>query len=138
MVATWQRATQPVRQDLIVIDRATGERRELTDGDALYAAPAISPDGRSVACIRISFGTPEQAEAAEPVAHRRRLRRSAARIGATLDRWPASITWAPAGDAVFVLADDHGATSVFRLDLATDEATLLAGDGELRRPLPDA
>ncbi|HEY8199456.1 MAG TPA: alpha/beta fold hydrolase, partial [Candidatus Limnocylindrales bacterium] len=138
VVATWMRATQPVRQDLIAIDRATGERRELTDGDALYAAPAISPDGRSVACIRISFGTPDQAEIPtllliDVASGNGRL------IGATLDRWPASITWAPAGDAVFVLADDHGATSVFRIDLATDAVTLLAGDGSYADlcPTPD-
>ncbi len=38
-----------------------------------------------------------------------------------------------------MLADDHGATSVFRLDLATDEVTLLAGDGSYADlcPTPD-
>ena len=61
------------------------------------------------------------------------------RIGAGLDLWPTSVTWAPDGSALFVLADRQGATSVFRLDLATDEVTLLAGDGSYTDlcPTPD-
>ncbi|MFI5292672.1 MAG: alpha/beta fold hydrolase, partial [Candidatus Limnocylindrales bacterium] len=127
VVVTWQRTTRPVRSDLVLIDRASGKRRELTDGDAQYWSPAISPDGRSVACVRVEFGTPDRTEwatlwlidIASGVGRR---------IGASLDRWPASVTWAPDGTALFVLADDHGDTAVFRLDLERDTSTRLAGD----------
>ena len=138
VVATWQRASLPVAQDLIAFDRATGERRELTSGDAFYASPAISPDGRSVACLRTAFGSPDEAEWA--TLWLIDLASGAGReVGKTLDEWPASVTWAPDGEALFVLADHHGATSVFRLDLATDAVTLLAGDGSYGDlcPTPD-
>ena len=138
VVATWQRATMPVRQDLVCIDRATGARRDLTNGDALYSGPAISPDGRSVACLRTTFGRPDEAESttlwlievASGIGHR---------IGASFDLWPTSVTWAPSGDALFVLADRLGATAVFRFDLASDTATLLASDGTYADlcPTPD-
>jgi dipeptidyl aminopeptidase/acylaminoacyl peptidase len=138
VIATWQRATRPVAQDLVAFDRATGERRELTTGDAYYASPAISPDGGSVACLRTAFGSPDQAEWATPWLID--LASGVGRpIGETLDQWPASITWAPDGEALFVLADREGATSVFRLELATDAVTLLAGDGSYADlcPTPD-
>ncbi len=127
VVTTWQRTTRPVRSDLVVFDRASGKRRELTDGDAYYGTPVISPDGRQVACVRIEFGSPGQAEWATlwliDVATG-----DGRRIGASFDRWPSSITWAPDGTALFVLADDHGATAAFRLELTTDRVTRLAGD----------
>ena len=138
VVATWQRATIPVRLDLILIDRASGERRDLTSGDALYGGAAISPDGRSVACLRSSFGSPDEPERTTlwliDVASG-----TGRRIGTDLDRWPAAVTWAPDGDALFVLADHLGTTAVFRLDLATDTTTLLASDGSYADlcPTPD-
>ncbi|MET1231573.1 MAG: S9 family peptidase [Candidatus Limnocylindrales bacterium] len=138
VVVAWQRSTLPVRQDLVVFDRASGERRELTNGDAFYDGPAISPDGRSVACLRTEFGSPERAESAR-LWHIDVASGEGRRIGASLDLWPASVTWARDGVALFVLADRQGATSVFRLDLASDTVTLLAADGSYADlcPTPD-
>jgi len=50
-----------IRTDLVAIDVATGERRMLTHGDAWYHVLAVSPDGRAVAALRESFGSPREA-----------------------------------------------------------------------------
>ncbi len=137
VVATWQRDTMPVSQDLILFE-ATGERRALTHGDAFYSDPAIAPDRRSVACLRTRFGEPDTHEWATPWLVDVETG-TGRHIGASFTEWPASLTWAPDGSALFVLADHHGATAVFRLDLATDAVTLLAGDASYSDlcPTPD-
>jgi dipeptidyl aminopeptidase/acylaminoacyl peptidase len=50
-----------IREDLVVFDLTSGEARTLTPGDAWYDAPAVSPDGRAVAAIRTTFGSPDEA-----------------------------------------------------------------------------
>ena len=51
--------------------------RVLTPGDAWYDAPAVSPDGRAVAAIRTTFGSPDEATPGEPGPRRPRDRRAA-------------------------------------------------------------
>jgi dipeptidyl aminopeptidase/acylaminoacyl peptidase len=124
-----------VRADLVVVDLETGERRPLTDGDAWYDAPAVSPDGGTVAAIRESFGSPDEASRATLVAID--LATGTQRtLAADLDRRPEGLTWAPDGSAVFT-ADDDGHHPAFR------SPRRRAGDTPLRergpgRPLPDA
>ena len=45
----------------MAIDVTTGERRYLTSGDASYMGPKASPDGKYVACVRGTFGSPDEA-----------------------------------------------------------------------------
>ena len=107
-------------------------------GDAYYEGPAIAPDGRSVACLRTAFGSPERAEQAT-IWLIDLASGVGRRIGADFDRWPASITWSPDGGALFVLADDHGTTAIFRLDPATDAVIRLTSEGSYADvcPTPD-
>ena len=127
-----------MRTDLVAVDLVTGERRTLTHGDAWYHAPAVSPDGRTVAAIRESFGSPAEASATSLVLVD--LATGAQRIlAADLDRWPESPAWAPDGSALFFTADDEGHHPAFRVDLADGRVTRLSAAGALGDlcPTPD-
>ena len=127
-----------IRTDLVAIDVATGERRTLTPGDAWYHALAVSPDGRAVAALRESFGSPREASRVTLVlvdlatGDQRTL-------APDLDRWPESATWAADGSAIFFTADDEGHHPAFRLDLADGRVTRLTAEGALGDlcPSPD-
>jgi len=127
-----------IREDLAVLDLTSGEARALTPGDAWYEAPAVSPDGRAVAAIRTTFGSPDEATAVTLIlvdlatGDQRTLTPD-------LDRWPESPVWAPHGDAVFFTADDDGHHPAFRVDLADGRVTRLTAAGALGDlcPTPD-
>ena len=109
-------AIPELAEDLVVYDVATGEARVLTPGDAWYDAPACSPDGRSVAALRIARGSPEVAQRAGLVVID--LATGAQRaLAADLDRWPTEPVWAPDGSAVFFTADDEGHAAVYRVEV---------------------
>ena len=127
-----------IRTDLVAVDLATGERRALTPGDAWYHAPAVSPDGRTVATIRESIGSPNEATAVSLVLVD--LATGAQRtLAIELDRWPESPVWAADGSAVFFTADDSGHHPAFRVDLADGRVTRLSAAGALADlcPAPD-
>jgi len=124
--------------DLVAVDLATGERRTLTQGDAWYDAPEISPDGRFVAAVRTTFGSPEQAGEASLVVVD--IASGEIRILAgDLPGWPEHPTWASDGAAVFFTADDHGHHPAFRVELADRRLTRLTAAGALGDlcPSPD-
>jgi dipeptidyl aminopeptidase/acylaminoacyl peptidase len=119
-----------IRRDLVAVDLAAGERRTLTPGDAWYDAPEISPDGRLVVAMRLTFGSPEEATEASLVLVD--LGSGAVRtLAADLPGWPEHPTWAPDGSAVFFTADDHGHHPAFRVDLADGRLTRLTAAGAL-------
>ncbi|MFH0750598.1 MAG: S9 family peptidase, partial [Chloroflexota bacterium] len=127
-----------IREDLVAFDLATGEARLLTPGDAWYDAPAVSPDGRTVAAIRTTFGSPEEATAVSLVLVD--LATGDQRTPAPgLDRWPESPVWAPDGAAVFFTADDDGHHPAYRVDLADGRVTRLSAASALGDlcPTPD-
>ena len=128
VVTTWRRSVVGASgDDLVLIDRATGERRVLTDGHGWYNEPAFSPDGRSIAAWRSTDGSPEEAARGDLVlidvaTGEERV------LAAELDRWPAAPLWAPDGTAILFTADDAGCVPIFRLDLADGRLTRLTTD----------
>jgi dipeptidyl aminopeptidase/acylaminoacyl peptidase len=127
-----------VAEDLVAIDMETGARRLLTEGDAWYAEPQVSPDGRHVACLRGTFGSPE--EAADVTLWLVDVATGKGRdLTPELDLWPEKIVWAPDSAAVFVTADRDGGVAVIRVDLADGAVTDLVADGALSDlcPSPD-
>jgi len=127
-----------VTEDLVAIDVATGERRYLAYGDAAYAAPASSPNGRYVVCLRATFGSPD--EASEVTLWLVDLSTGEGRdLTPSLDLWPETIAWAPDSTAVFFTADRDGGVAALRVDLADGKVTTLVSDGAISDlcPSPD-
>jgi dipeptidyl aminopeptidase/acylaminoacyl peptidase len=127
-----------IRRDLVTVEIAGGARRTLTPGDAWYDAPEVSPDGRLVAAVRTTYGSPEQAMESSLVLVD--LASGDIRtLAADLAGWPEHPTWAPDGSAVFFTADEHGHHPAFRVDLADGRLTRLTAAGALDDlcPSPD-
>lgn len=113
---------------IVAIDRASGKRRATTPDDAWYTEPAVSPDGRWVACVRAQKDVPERIGD-----HTLWLVDLASGEGRDLtpelDLWPDHPVWSPDGSALFFTADRQGAGSVHRHDLESGATVLLADDG---------
>lgn len=130
VATTWRRTVVGAAgDDLVLIDRAGGGRRTLTDGHGWYSDPAFSPDGDQLAAIRASDGTPTSAMTQHLVVFD--LDSGAERVASVgLDRWPMAPQWSPDGRSIVFSADDNGGVSIFRLDVATDAVTRLAGGAQ--------
>lgn len=136
-VVTWhvpeERASQ--RSTLVVIEAATGAQRVLVDrgpGGGDVSSPAISPDGTRVAFLEESRSTPH--EAPRTTAWVIDLDGAGERMLAPdWDRWPSSLAWLPAGDALLTVADDGGRAPIFRLPSAPGagaaDVVRLTGEG---------
>jgi len=124
--------------DLVAIDTSTLERRVLTSGDAFYDQAAVSPDGRSVVCVRADLGAPERAES-----HSLWLIDLVTGEGHDpapgLDLWPDGVAWSADSRALFFVADRQGHQAAFRLDLDGGRVTCLAATGTISDlcPSPD-
>ena len=127
VATTWRRfRAGATGDDIVVIDRSTRERRNLTGDIGWSAAPAFSPDGRQLAVARGRGAAPDVPERFELVVYD--LESGDARVVAgSLDRWPVSPRWTPDGAAILFTADDEGGVSIYRVDLASDAVTRLAG-----------
>jgi dipeptidyl aminopeptidase/acylaminoacyl peptidase len=126
-----------ILEDLVAIDTATGERRYLTHGDAWYAFPKASPDGKYVACIRGTFGSPEKAS--DCTLWLFDLETGDGRdLIPNLDLWPEPAVWAYDSSALFFTADRDGGVAAIRVDLA-GEVTILTLSGAVSElcPSPD-
>ena len=127
-----------ITEDLVAIDVKTGKRRFLTHADGWYMEPQVSPDGRHLACLRGTFGSPDKAD--EVTLWLIDLATGEGRdLAPTLDLWPEKIVWAPDSSAVFVSADRDGGVAAIRVDLADGAVTDLVADGALSDlcPSPD-
>jgi dipeptidyl aminopeptidase/acylaminoacyl peptidase len=124
--------------DLVAIDVATGKRRTLTKSDAYYNHPTFSPDGRFVAAVRTTFGTPD--EAASAALWLVDLSTGRARnLTPKLDLWPESPVWAHDSSALFFTADRLGWAAAFRVDVPSGRITCLVAEGAVSDlcPSPD-
>ena len=123
----WERTDDltKLHADLVAIDRASGAHRALTPSDGWYDGVAISPDGRRVACTRSSLGSPE-----DPTDTTLWLIDLASAEGRDLtpdlDAWPHAPVWSADGEAIFFIADTHGVSAAYRLELSSGTVTLLS------------
>ncbi len=123
--------------DLVLLDVASKARRKLTTGDAYYFHPRFSPDGRWLAAVRTTFGTPKLA--AEATLWLIDLASGKGRdLTPSLGLWPESLAWAHDSSAVFFTADRLGSVAALRADLAGG-VTVLVAEGSLSDlcPSPD-
>ena len=123
------------RYALVAIGTADGARRVLLDDpDYEYAAPVVSPDGRSVA-LHV-YRRAADGEAQDLRIGLLDLSTGGMReVASGWDRWPATpACWTPDGSAIVVAADEQGTSPAFRIDLdadqdpAGDRVTRLTGD----------
>jgi dipeptidyl aminopeptidase/acylaminoacyl peptidase len=118
------------RPQLVVIDTTTGQRRVLaSDPHARYGDAAFSPDGRSVACVRVTDSDYE--EAPRPMLWLIDVAGGEGReVAADADLWPAGRpVWAPDGSALYFSSDHQGHGPIFRVDLRSDQVTKVTRSG---------
>jgi len=147
LVATWSsiEPTADQRTDLVAIDVGSGRRRLLaSDPAANFGSPAVSPDGRTVVCVRQRRPSPD-----EPVDQTLWLL-PLAEVDVTsndtgtggeadgaegrdltpeLDLWPTDPQWSADGRTVYFVADQNGHAPVFAVDVETGQLTQLTDVG---------
>ncbi len=124
--------------DLVRYDLASGDARRLTNGDASYQSPAISPDGRYVAAIRATYANPDEPQVVSLVLIN--LASGEQRtVAADADRWPDSLVWGPDPATLYFTADDEGRHAAYRVDLPEGTVTRLTAAGAVTDlcPSPD-
>ena len=118
--------------ELAVIDVATAGRRNLlSDPGYDFENPALSPDGRHVACLRLAHHTPRRPGDVTVVLVQLTGPGGPGEARDLLpgfDRRPAELAWAPDSRSVYFTADDQGRRPVFRVDVGTGEITRITGD----------
>jgi dipeptidyl aminopeptidase/acylaminoacyl peptidase len=111
--------------DLAVLDLATAELRLLARADADHGLAAWSPDGRTVACHRNTWGTPDQ-----PPADALLLVDAASgeqrELCADWEHDLQSIAWTPDGSALIVTVEERGHVPVYRVGLDGSRTRLTA------------
>ncbi len=129
VVASWAVAGPgaSIRQTLVRIDVATGERTTIADDPiADLGAPAISPDGSALAFVREVHSTPESAP--RIMLCHMSFGEAFTEVATDWDRWPTSVTWTADGSALLVTADEAGRGPVFVVDPADSSVTRLTHD----------
>ena len=129
IVTSWQvpAPRAAIRSVLMRIDVATAERTVVADDPgADLSAPAISPDGTSVAFVRETISTPTHAPRVTLCVMR--FGEAFAEIATDWDRWPTSVSWAEDGASLVVTADEGGRGPVFTVDPVTSTVTRLTHD----------
>ncbi|MCW2818793.1 MAG: peptidase prolyl oligopeptidase active site domain protein [Marmoricola sp.] len=117
-----------VREALVLLDIATGERHTLLeDPEAEFGSPRFSPDGTRVALVREIRSTPYEPGDLHLLVLDLEDR-SVRVLGEDWDRWPHDARWTPDGTALVTTADEDGRAPVFRIDVASGEVTRLTGD----------
>ena len=130
VVTTWSVPDEPGlrRNSLVEIDITSGARRVLADEAYVsFDHPAVSRDGRWVACVRSVDGNYD-----DPSRRSLWLIDRSDGVGRELAvdeaQWPTSVTFGPEG-VLYFTADEQGRHPVFRLDPTDAGITRVANDG---------
>jgi dipeptidyl aminopeptidase/acylaminoacyl peptidase len=123
------------RSRLIAIDAASGDQRVLADEeDVSFAVPAVSPDGRLVACIRL-----EEATYDTPPALSLYVLDLASgegrKVAAETELWPQVLVWSPDSSTVYFTADEQGHAPVFAVDVESERVRRLTASGAFSDPV---
>ncbi len=142
VLTDWVRQDRPglPTSSLVAVDVATGERRVLAQQAGMsYGGPAVSPDGRWVACRRERH--PSYDEPPDVTVWLVDLDTGEGRdLTPTLDLWPGPPVFTADSAAVLFAADDRGHAPIFRAELADGRVTRLTAAGAYTDicPAPDA
>jgi dipeptidyl aminopeptidase/acylaminoacyl peptidase len=128
----WHPAGQS-HAELVMIDVATGKRRVLLSAPEYnFSGPRVSPDGRSIVCLRETNPTPERPPDLTLVMLGVDGAGAAGEAGRDLlpglDQWPGEPAWSHDSRAVYFAADDGGRRPVFRVGVPAGEVTRVTGD----------
>lgn len=131
------RSQREAQLDLVLLDVASGEQRLLVRADADHAAPTWSPDGRTIACLRSSWGTPDS----PPEAALLLVDAASGEQRELCADWEHDlheVAWSPDGSALFVTAEEHGHLPVYRVGLDGRRIRLTASGAYSHiQPSPD-
>jgi len=135
-----------VRQDVVAIDHATGERRVLAaaeDGAFDYSNPVVSPDGRHVVTRRISRATVTDPAVVDlwytDLTGSGRAQERGRSIDIGDEPYPQEVVFNSDGSGLVVAANWHGRDPLYEIALDTGEVSLLTDDGSWSsvQPAPD-
>lgn len=126
----------PIESDLYAIDLINGARTRLTDRDGPDAAPAISPDGRTIAYT--GFDDRRRGFQVAQLYVVDRDGGTPRSLTADLDRTVRAPAWSPDGRHLYFLFDDAGITYLARTSLTGDREVIArnVGGTSMGRPYP--
>ncbi|GAA4658328.1 prolyl oligopeptidase family serine peptidase [Arthrobacter cryoconiti] len=140
IVTSWQRIEREVEMtfELVRIETSTGARTVLAGapgmlygGPVLYyeVAPAISPDGSRVACVRLEQGTYERADVQSLCLVDTEGPREPVVVPLEGELRAKLLVWAPDGKTLYFVADQSGRAPIFALDVSSARLRRLVNDG---------
>jgi dipeptidyl aminopeptidase/acylaminoacyl peptidase len=117
------------RPRIVLVETATGQTRVLVDDPlANMSAPAFSPDGGRLVCVRQSMSS-----YADPPDYTLLLVEVAdgntRELTEGFDRWPSAPQFSADGSSVYFLADDDGRHALFRVPVDGGAPERLTRDG---------
>jgi dipeptidyl aminopeptidase/acylaminoacyl peptidase len=123
------------RSQLVAIDAASGTQRLLADEeDVSFSGPVVSPDGRTVACTRITEATydtpPSQAVFVMDLTSG-----EGRTVGAESELWPHQLAWSPDSRTIYLTADEQGHSPVFALEVESGRVRRLTAAGAYSDPV---
>jgi dipeptidyl aminopeptidase/acylaminoacyl peptidase len=114
------------RSDLLLVAAAGGEPVSITSGPDTYERPRFSPDGRTLAAI-VRVKPPLTYSLDRLATWRWPDRASRTIVTARFDRSVSSWAFTPAGDSLYLTAEDAGHEKLYRLAVQRGEVELVHG-----------
>jgi dipeptidyl aminopeptidase/acylaminoacyl peptidase len=137
LVTTWLQSPGGVDHEVELVAIDPKGCRRLAPAGFDYHAPAVSPDGRRVAAVRVRRGRPDLAP--DQTLWLQDLEGEGRDLTPDLDLWPGSPVWSHDGSAIYFTADERGRTPVYRVDVESGRRARLTGEGSFGAlcPAPD-